>query len=107
MKKCDVIITYCWNRVGYTILKSLSTKGLNVWVADTSSINICSMSKYCKGSFTYPDPFKHEELFIKRLKEKIAELNPKVLLPTHDESVVIMRHRNEFPEELIIRYAIE
>lgn len=107
MKKCDVIITYCWNRVGYTILKSLSTKGLNVWVADTSSINICSMSKYCKGSFTYPDPFKHEELFIKRLKEKIAELNPKVLLPTHDESVVIMRHRNEFPEELIIPYANE
>lgn len=62
------------------------------------------MSKFCSGSFTYPDPFKEENAFIKVLKEKIAELRPKVLMPTHDESVVIMRHRDEFPKELIIPY---
>lgn len=104
MAQCDVILTYCWNRVGYTILKSLHRKGLKVWAADTSKKNICSMSKFCFGSFTYPDPFKEEEAFIKVLKEKIAELQPKVLMPTHDESVVIMRHRDEFPKELIIPY---
>lgn len=104
MTQCDVILTYCWNRVGYTILKSLHAKGLKVWTADTSKKNICSMSKFCSGSFTYPDPFKEENAFIKVLKEKIAELRPKVLMPTHDESVVIMRHRDEFPKELIIPY---
>lgn len=104
MTQCDVILTYCWNRVGYTILKSLHAKGLKVWAADTSKKNICSMSKFCSGSFTYPDPFKEENAFIKVLKEKIAELRPKVLMPTHDESVVIMRHRDEFPKELIIPY---
>lgn len=104
MTQCDVILTYCWNRVGYTILKSLHAKGLKVWAADTSKKNICSMSKFCSGCFTYPDPFKEEDAFIKVLKEKIAELRPKVLMPTHDESVVIMRHRDEFPEELIIPY---
>lgn len=103
-KKCDVIITYSWNRVGYTILRSLSDKGLKVWTADTSSKNICSMSKFCAGSFSYPDPFTNEREFIKCLKEKIQELHPKVLMPTHDESVVIMRHRDEFPKELIIPY---
>jgi carbamoylphosphate synthase large subunit len=38
------------------------------------------------------------------LKEKIEELKPLVLLPTHDESQVIMRHRDEFPADIIIPY---
>lgn len=102
--QCDVIITYCWNRVGYNILRSLASHGLKVWVADTSKNNICSNSKFCVNSFSYPDPFTQEESFIQCLKEKIEVLKPKVLLPTHDESQVIMRHRNEFPAELIIPY---
>ena len=101
---CDIILTYCWNRVGYTILRSLNAKGLKVWVADTSSKNICSMSKFCEGSFIYPDPFTEEDAFIKCLKDKVEELKPRVLLPTHDESVVIMRHRDEFPKDLLIPY---
>lgn len=105
--RCDVILTYCWNRVGYTILRSLNQKGLKVWAADTSKKNICSMSKFCSGSFTYPDPFTHEMEFISALKEKIGVLRPKILLPTHDESVVIMRHRDEFPVDLIIPYENE
>ena len=104
---CDIILTYCWNRVGYTILRTLSEKGLKVWVADTSKKNICSMSKFCTGSFTYPDPFTEEEAFICVLKEKVTELKPRVLMPTHDESVVIMRHREEFPKELVIPYESE
>ena len=103
-KQCDVILTYCWNRVGYTILKSLHQKGLKVWAADTSKRNICSMSKFCTGNFTYPDPFTEEDAFIQVLKDKVAELRPRVLMPTHDESVVIMRHRDEFPGDLIIPY---
>ena len=105
--QCDVILTYCWNRVGYTILRSLHNKGLRVWAADTSKKNICSMSKFCTGSFTYPDPFTEEEAFINVLKEKINVLQPRILIPTHDESVVIMRHRDEFPAELIIPYESE
>ena len=104
---CDIILTYCWNRVGYTILRTLSEKGLKVWAADTSKRNICSMSKFCTGSFTYPDPFTEEEAFIRVLKEKVTELKPRVLMPTHDESVVIMRHWEEFPKELIIPYESE
>lgn len=102
--RCDVLVTYCWNRVGYTILRSLASHGLKVWAADTSKVNICSLSRFCAGSFTYPDPFKEEERFIETLKGKVAELRPRVLMPTHDESVVIMRHRDEFPEDLVIPY---
>ncbi len=104
MERCDVLVTYCWNRVGYTILRSLASHGLKVWAADTSKVNICSLSRFCAGSFTYPDPFKEEERFIETLKAKVAELRPRVLMPTHDESVVIMRHRDEFPGDLVIPY---
>lgn len=99
---CDVIVTYCWNRVGYNILRSLSDKGLKVWAADTSRHNICSMSRFCAGSFVYPDPFTHEDEFIITLLQKIEELHPRVLMPTHDEGIIIARNRHRFPRELII-----
>lgn len=99
---CDVIVTYCWNRVGYNILRSLSDKGLKVWAADTSRHNICSMSRFCAGSFVYPDPFTDEEAFINVLLEKINELHPSMLMPTHDEGIIIARNRHRFPADLII-----
>lgn len=99
---CDVIVTYCWNRVGYNILRSLADKELKVWAADTSRHNICSMSRFCTGSFVYPDPFTQEEAFISTLLERIEELKPRVLMPTHDEGIIIARHRLRFPKELII-----
>lgn len=105
LNKCDVLITYCWNRVGYNILRSLAGKGLKVWVADTSHKNICSMSKYASGSFSYPNPFKNETDFINCLLEWINRLKPQVLLPTHDESLIIARHRDKFPLWLTIPIA--
>lgn len=107
MSQCDVLVTYSWNRVSYNIVRSLASHGLKVWAADTSKKNICSMSRCCVGSFVYPDPFTEEEAFIDCLKKQIEVLKPKMLLPTHDESVVIMRHRDKFPSELIIPYESE
>lgn len=102
---CDVIVTYCWNRVGYNILRNLTAHGLSVWTADTSSRNICSMSRFCAGSFTYPDPFTHEDEFISTLVSMVGRLRPSVLLPTHDEGIIISRHRHRFPEWLTIPVA--
>lgn len=104
-KKCDVILTYSWNRVGYNILRSLTAKGLSVVVADTSKTNICSMSKFSMGSFTYPNPFTDEEGFINKLLEKVIELQPKVLLPIHDEAVVVAKYIDRFPKDLVIPIA--
>ena len=60
------------------------------------------MSKFCAGSFTYPDPFTGEEAFIDKLVAKVEELKPAVLMPTHDEGIVIARHRGRFPDWLTI-----
>ncbi len=97
-----VLVTYCWNRVGYNIMRSLAAHNIDVYVADTSKRNICSMSKYVKGSFVYPDPFSQENAFINKLLEIIDYIHPTVLLPTHDESLIIAKNRDRFPRWLII-----
>lgn len=102
MPNCDILVTYCWNRVGYNILRSLSEKGLSVYAADTSKRNICSMSKFCAGNFVYPDPFAQEDAFISRLLEIVKYLKPKILMPTHDEGIVIAKHLNKFPKDVLI-----
>lgn len=101
MKKCDVIVTYCWNRVGYNIIRSLYNKGLKVVVGDTSSHNICSMSKYSIGNFTFADPQKDERLFIEDIKNAIHRYSPKVIMPTHDEALIMAKHIAELPNDVI------
>ena len=105
MNNCDVIVTYCWNRVGYNIIRSLCLHGLRVVVGDTSKSNICSRSKYSKGNFIYADPFTDEEKFIEDLKKAVETYRPKVLVPTHDEALVIARHIDKMPQDTI--YAME
>lgn len=99
--KCDVIVTYCWNRVGYNILRSLSNQGLSVVIGDTSKWNICSLSHYAADSFIYSDPFTNEEKFISDLLEAVKKYRPRVLMPTHDEALIIAKHIKEFPSSLI------
>ena len=99
--KCDVIVTYCWNRVGYNIIRSLYERGLKVVVGDTSTYNICSISKFSIGKFIYRDFTKDEQGFIEDLKKAIKKYSPKVLMPTHDETLIIAKHIGELPQDVI------
>ena len=85
--QCDIIITYAWNRVGYNILRSLTSKGLKVVVADVSSYNITTVSNRKYGSFTYPDPINQEDEFIQVLIKNVNIYCPQMLIPTHDEGI--------------------
>ena len=86
----DVLVTYCWNRVGYNILRSLTRNNLKVVVADSSKSNICSLSKYAYDSYVYTDFKIDEKKFIDDLLIAISIYNPSVLLPTHDEGIIIV-----------------
>lgn len=97
-----ILVTYSWNRVGYGILRSLKDDGHYVVTADVSKVNICSWSKYVDKSYTYSSPFSKEERFIGDLLEIIQKEKIDVLIPTHDEGLVISKNRNEFPENLIV-----
>lgn len=99
---CDVLVTYCWNRVGYCILRDLADHGLRVVVADKSKYNICSLSNRKYSSVTYADPFAHTQQFIVDLCEIIKTYHPKVLLPTHEETLIIAKYRDQLPESVQI-----
>lgn len=103
--KCDVVITYGWNRVSYNVLRNLSMNGLKVVSGDESKYNMCSMSKYSVASFQYPSPFVNPEKFIDKLLEIVEIYKPKVLMPCHEESFVIAKYRDRFPADLIIPIA--
>jgi len=99
---CDVLITYSWNRVGYCILRDLTDHGLSVITADTSKYNTCSMSNRVNKSFVYADPFVHTQQFIRDVCRIIEENQPKVLLPTHEETFIIAKYREHLPADIII-----
>lgn len=98
---CDVIVTYCWNRVGYNIIRSLYNHGLSVVVGDTSKTNICSLSRYSADNFIYANPFTNENAFIKDINEAIKQFHPRIIMPTHDEAFVLARHIKELPSDVI------
>ena len=99
--QCDVIVTYCWNRVGYNIIHSLFKLGLKVVVGDTSNKNICSMSKFSVDNFVYANPFEDEAEFIQDIQRAIEKYQPKVIIPTHDESLVLARNIDVFQNKVI------
>lgn len=99
--KCDIIVTYCWNRVGYNIIRSLFDRGLKVVVGDTSTYNICSLSKFSVDNFVYRDFIKDEQGFIEDLKSALIKYSPKVLMPTHDEALIIAKHIAELPKDVL------
>ncbi len=99
---CDVLLTYSWNRVGYSILRNLTDHGLRVVVADVSKFNICSFSNRSYASETYADPFTQTEKFIEDLNAIIEKYRPKVLLPTHEETFLIAKYRNKINSDVCI-----
>ena len=98
----DVLLTYGWNRVAYQILRNLKEHNLKVVTSDESKHNMCSMSKYSKECFTYPNPYLKQSDFIKVLIKKINKYKPDVLIPIHEESFIIAKYIDKFPRSLII-----
>lgn len=94
---CDVLITYSWNRVGYCILRDLTDHGLKVVVADSSKYNICSMSNRKYKSVTYADPFTETLQFMQDICGIVEKYRPKVLIPTHEETLIIAKYREQLP----------
>ena len=101
----DVLLTDGWLRSTYAALVNLSGHGLRVAVSDESRIGMCQFSRYRRGRFRYPSPFRSEERFVGALARFAAEHGVRVLLPSHDETEVIARHRERFPADLRIPVA--
>ena len=105
-KKADVLLTYGWVRSTYAALRNLSKHNAKVIVCDTNKYGMCQQSRLKEGFELYADPFsENEDKFVSDLIRIIEKHRIKVLLPSHDETEIIAKHREEFPNGVVIPIA--
>lgn len=93
----DLLLTYSWVRSTYAALVNLARHGLRVAVADASRVGMCQFSRYRGESVRYPQPYLGEREFVEALVRFAKGHELRVLLPSHDETEVIARHRPMIP----------
>ena len=74
-------------------------------MADESRIGMCQWSKYSKKNYTYSSPFINEEKFLIDIIDIVSDCGAQLLLPSHDETVVLAKHREKLPDGLILPIA--
>jgi len=91
-----ILVTSANTRMAYVITKALVDRGFEVVVADFIPRALCFYSKYGKNNFLYPSPYTEQEDFIDCLVKKSEELGISFILPVHEETFLIAKHRKRF-----------
>jgi len=102
MNNDRVLITYGWCRNTYSIMRNLAQHGLAVYVGGPSERTMCSVSRYCSGSFVYPSPYLFPHEFIEAVIAAARRFETKVYLPVHEEIFVVAKYKELFPDWLTI-----
>ncbi|MEW6379740.1 MAG: ATP-grasp domain-containing protein [bacterium] len=91
-----VLITNAQNRIAYAALRSLGCRGIPVCTADFIPWAMCFSSRYSRGHFRYPSPFRKPEECIASLIENGRREGCRFLLPIYEETFLIARHQARF-----------
>jgi len=93
-----VLVTNAKNRIAYNIVRSLATKGVEIYCADFVPRAMSFYSKYSSGHFVYPSPFRNQEQFVECLIDKIKELKIDVLIPVYEELFLVAKFKDRFTQ---------
>jgi len=96
----SVIVTNAKNRIAYNIARSLGQKGVPVYSADFVSPAMTFASRYSKGNFLYPSPYRNQQAFIDCLIEKSVKLKADVLIPVFEETFLIAKHKEQVSQHV-------
>ena len=96
----SVIVTNARNRIAYNVVRSLGRKGVPVYAADFVPRSMSFASRYTRGHFVYPSPFRHPDEFMSCLVEQIGRLNVQVLIPVFEETFLIAKHKAELSSKV-------
>jgi len=88
----SAIITNAKNRIAYNVVRSLGQKGIELYTADFVPRSMSFASRYSKGHFVYPSPFRDPEGFVQRLIDEIQRLRVDVLVPVFEETFLVAKH---------------
>lgn len=89
----SVIVTNAKNRIAYAIVKSLGEKGVEVYTADFVPLSMSFASRFSKGHFLYPSPFREQEAFIESIIKNIGRLGANVLIPVFEETFLLSKYK--------------
>lgn len=98
----SVIVTNARNRIAYNVARSLGEKGIPVYAADFVPRSMAFASRYVRGHFVYPSPFRHQEGFLSCLLENVERLKAKVLIPVFEETFLVAKHKVELSEQVAL-----
>ena len=92
----DVLLTYGWVRSSYSALRNLKKHDLQVVVSDSSSIGMSQFSRLSSRFKKYTSHYEDENKFISDILNICSSKEIKLILPSHNETEIIARHRDKF-----------
>lgn len=96
-QSADVLLTYGWVRSSYAAMRNLVLHDVSVWASDQGSVGMCQWSRLKSGFSEYPSHYADENAFVVRIAELCQRLGVKYVLPSHNETEVLARHRHVLP----------
>ena len=97
----DVLLTYSWVRSSYSALRNLEKHGLKVVASDSSCIGMSQFSRFSSGFKKYTSHYEDEKKFISDILNICSSKEIKLILPSHNETEIIARHRHKFSDDLV------
>lgn len=94
----SAFVTYGWCRSGYTVLRSLSARGVEVHVGDSSALAMSRFSRHCRSFTRLPDFFSQPEAYIDAVAGAMRKTGAQVLLPCFEDVELAIRYRERLPE---------
>ena len=102
MRTKRVLVTYAWVRSSVAMARNLARRGLEVYVGDKQDLFMGKVSRYPKGWVKYPDFNTEPEKFIECLCQFIREKDIGTYIPSHEETLVVAKYRDRFPDTVKI-----
>ena len=94
----DVLLTYGWVRSSYAALRNLTSHGVAAWVADSNRIGMSQWSRLKVGASLYTSHYIDEQAFVADIARLARSLRVRYILPSHNETEVLARHRQILPD---------
>jgi len=101
----SAVVTFSRNRIAYTVSKSLSKKGIKVINCDSVYPAMTYFSKYSHSFFVHPVYTEDPSGFVRNILVKLQKLKPDVLIPCHEEAVLIAYFKRMFEKHTIVPIA--
>ncbi len=100
-----VLLTYGWCRTSYVVLRSLAARGVAVHVVDASPFAMCRASRRAASFRRVRDPFAAPDGFVEDVVAALRATGARVLIPGHDDALVLARARAALPDGVVLPVA--